>query len=362
MLTILITLCIVAGVAYTAKRVWPNHISKLEMVILIVVSILLTSAIYFAGAYSQTVDSEIWNGVVTNKHAAKTSCSHSYQCHCRVVTRAPTCTKGGCSGGGSRTECDTCYEHLYDINWVVASDIGSWNIDRIDRQGLQEPPRFTIVKQGDPVSATHTYTNYIKGAPDSLFHAYAGLMQQYQQLIPTYPLNVYDVYKIDRAIVIGKVQVPQLDKWNYELSVLNGKLGPQKQVNVAIVFVDIADQKFQYALESAWLGGKKNDVIIVFGTTKYPSIDWVGVISWTDKQLFKVQLRDELFAQKQIDMEKTLSIIQQNVSRNYERKHMADFEYLKYEIEPPLWVLILSVVLGSACAVGLAFVFRDVTL
>ena len=38
----------------------------------------------------------------------------------------------------------------------------------------------------------------------------------------------------------------------------------------------------------------KNDVVVVMGTPSYPRIDWVQVLSWTDVELFKVQLRDEL--------------------------------------------------------------------
>lgn len=362
MWTILITLCIVCAVAALAKRIWPKDISKVEILMLVTVSVLLTTGIYFAGAYAQTADAEVWNGNVTGKHPAKTSCSHSYSCNCRTVYRPPTCSGGksySCSGGGSTTICDTCYEHSYDVNWVIESNIGSWNVDRVDSQGLQEPQRFTIVKQGDPVSSTRSYTNYIKGAPDSLFHAYAGIAQQYQNVIPEYPLAIYDMYKLNHAVVIGNVPVPEIDKWNYELAMMNGRVGPSKQVNILVVFTNVSNQKFLYALESAWLGGKKNDVIVVIGTSKYPTIDWVGVTSWTDKQLFKVQLRDEIFSQKQIDRTQLLAAIERTVLSSYNRKPMADFEYLKYEIEPPTWVLILSIVLGSVCAVALAFVFRD---
>jgi hypothetical protein len=62
MWTILITLCIVCAVAALAKRIWPKDISKVEILMLVTVSVLLTTGIYFAGAYAQTADAEVWNG------------------------------------------------------------------------------------------------------------------------------------------------------------------------------------------------------------------------------------------------------------------------------------------------------------
>src|ERR1035437_10316243 len=84
------------------------------------------------GMFSETADTEVWNGKVTSKEKEQVSCSHSYSCNCRSVQ--------SCSGSGkdrsctSSTQCDTCYEHNHDFDWVVHTTIGGKEIDRIDRQ------------------------------------------------------------------------------------------------------------------------------------------------------------------------------------------------------------------------------------
>jgi len=42
-------------------------------------------------------------------------------------------------------------------------------------------------------------------------------------------------------------------------------LGRKKQVNVIVVLTEIDDPSYKYSLEAKWLGGNKNDVIIVMG-------------------------------------------------------------------------------------------------
>jgi hypothetical protein len=135
------------------------------------------------------------------------------------------------------------------------------------------------------------------------------------------------------------------------------KLGPQKQANVIVVFVNEINSSYVHALEGAWLGGKKNDVIVVVGTTHYPAIDWVRVSSWTDKELFKVELRNDLETLGTVDKAQFLGIIEKHTKTTFVRKNMADFEYLKDEIEPPTWVIVLAFVLGLSVALGLSYFF-----
>lgn len=312
---------------------------------------IISIATYALGMASQTVDYEVLNGQVVSKTRDQVSCEHSYQCHCHPVR--------SCSGSGksrscsSSTECDTCYEHPFDVDWEVHSNIGGWNIDRIDRQGLREPPRWSVVKNGDPVSRTHMFTNYVKAVPESLYHL--NVTHTFDNMIPAYPNNVYDYYKLDRALSIG-VPVPDLKDWSNDISNILRTLGPAKQANIIVLFVKTADESYIHALEGAWLGGKKNDIIVVIGTTQYPKIDWVGISSWTDKAMLKVQLRDDIMSLQTIDRAKIIQAIQTDTMKLFERKQMADFEYLKYEIQPPDWVLTLAIILGILIPVVIAVV------
>ena len=105
----------------------------LQMTLQIVVAGISVAVIY----NRNTWDRETFNGTVVSKEKDRVSCEHSYDCFCYE----------SCSGSGENQTChqvcQTCYEHSYDYSWRVHSDIGSLTISRIDRQGVNEPPRWT---------------------------------------------------------------------------------------------------------------------------------------------------------------------------------------------------------------------------
>jgi hypothetical protein len=332
-----------------AKAIWKNEITFGELAINLVVGIAVVVLGWAAGRHLQMADSEVLNGELSQKYSERVSCEHSYQCNCRK-----TCTGSGKDRSCSET-CDTCYEHNWDVDWVLDTTVGKIKVDRVNRQGTQEPPRFSRAQQGDPVARTHVFENYIKAAPDSLFNAMSEqqLKAQFAGKLPAYPLQVYDLYNLDHVLVSG-FSLPDLPAWNRDLSLMLRTLGPAKQVNVVVVFVNNADSQYAQALRAEWLGGKKNDVVVVIGTTQYPKIDWVSVFSWTDKELFKVQLRDDLSDLGTADRTKVLGVIQGHVSKSFVRKPMADFAYLQDLIEPPTWVIGSLVLLSLVVSVGLS--------
>ncbi len=345
---------------YIAKLIWKRNVKGVEVAIAGAIGILAAAIVYACGLASQTGDTELINGEVMSKDSQHVSCSHSYDCNCRMVRVPQTCSGTGknrtCTGGGTERKCDTCYEHSFDVDWNVRSNVGSFGISRVDRQGLIPPPRWLQVNNGDPVAKTHYFTNYVKAVPESLFHAHMELNGKFDNMIPAYPSNVYDIYKIDRALSVG-VPVPDLKEWSQDISVLLRKLGPQRQANVIVIFVNTADESYLHALEGKWIGGKKNDIIVLVGSTSYPKIDWVAISSWTDKALFKVQLRDDILSVGSIDRPAIMKAIDTNVMKTFERKQMKDFEYLKYSIEPPFWVLTLAIVLGMIASLGCSYLF-----
>lgn len=310
---------------------------------------------FFTGKAGKTMDVEIWNGEVTGKAQEQVSCEHSYSCNCKQVT---SCTGSGSSRSCSTsTSCDTCYEHSHDYDWVVKSNVGNKNISRVDRQGVHTPPRWASVQIGEPFSRENIHTNYVKAVPDSIFHASDKMIAtQFASMIPAYPKQIYDYYRINRALTVG-VPVPDLQQWSDDISRILKQLGPQKQANVIVVFVKTADTNYEYALRAAWLGAKKNDIVVIIGTTDYPKIDFVRILSWTDKEIFKVELRDAIQELETIDREKIIYAIFTYTLRDFKRKSMKDFEYLSNEIDPPNWVIVL-VFIVMLVATGF-FAFKD---
>ncbi len=185
---------------------------------------IVTAMVYFAGAYSSMYDVAIINGEVTSKKRDVVHCRHSYPCRCRTVR----------SGKTTSTHCDTCYRHPFDVDWDVHSNVGSERINTVDSQGLIEPPRWTSIKIGEPFATTEQYLNYIKAAPESLLN-YGRDKLLYSDIIPQYPDNIYDYYRINRVVQIG-VSSPYATKYNEKISEVLKVLGPQKQANLVFVF------------------------------------------------------------------------------------------------------------------------------
>jgi hypothetical protein len=340
---------------FVAKLIWNHHITFGELAINVAIGILIVVLGYLGGKSFQTMDQEVLNGQVTSKSRDKVSCSHSYRCMC-----VETCSTDS-KGNRSCTEiCQTCYDHAYDIDWNLATTLGTIEIGRVDRQGLDQPSRWTRAAAGDPVATTQRFTNYIQAAPASLFNAAVEkrALERYRNQVPAYPLGVFDYHYLNRVLAVG-VKLPDHAEWNRELALRLRQLGAAKQVNWVVVLTSSADPAYADALRAAWLGGKKNDVIVVLGTPAYPNIGWARVLSWTDKELFKVQLRDDLQALKTADRTRVFDTIEKHVRASFVRKQMKDFEYLRHEIEPPGWLLALLFFLSAGASVGLSLYFRS---
>ena len=355
MITFYILLLIPFIFALIIKFVLHKSISFVEMFSMVTVTTLIISATYQAGVYGETHDTLIINGLVTSKAKERVSCRHSYQCHCH--TR--------CSGFGETRSCsqicDTCYEHSFDNDWNAYTTIGTWTISTIDRQGLNGPLRWKDIKSGDPVSKTESYVNYVKAVPESLFNFNMKLVEDFKGGIPAYPIDIYDYYKINRIVLDG-VNVPDVSQLNTDLSKVLGALGPTKQVNAVIVITKHKSAMYAKVLQASWIGAKKNDVIIVIGADEYPKIAWVSVFGWAKHDIFNVQLRDELKEIGVVDRTKIISAIYTNIQKNYVRKPMAEYEYLKDQIEPPMWVSILAIVLSLVSLGFMAFQFHKFDL
>jgi hypothetical protein len=308
-----------------------------------VVSILMTGG-YFAARYQATSDTEIWNAQVESKDHQRVSCSHSYPCNCRPVSCGKNCTT---------VHCDTCYEHLYDVSWYVYTTAKeSFEIDRVNRQGTDEPPRWTAVRLGDPTALPHSYTNYIKANPWSLLNK---TDEGTQFALPPYPLSLYDYHYVDRFVHTELFH--NALEWNHDLQLLNSSLGVDKQVNIVIV-VTKESESFSHALQNAWLGGKKNDLIVVIGSKDGHNIDWARVVSWSHSEVLKVEVRDALIDIGNLDDRAAIiTMLNEQIKRGFVRMDMEDYKYLMAGMEPSETVMWILLVVGMLISTGLSWLF-----
>ena len=325
-----------------------------EMFITVGLVLVLGLSSWMIGNHLDKLDVQIISGEVTGKKTVKVSCSHTYDCYCY----------DSCSGSGSSRSCtrvcQTCYEHSHHFHWDVYTSIGEFEIDRIDRQGEDEPPRWTQVKMNDPVARRVSFVNYIKVAPDSLFNNLKNVdALPYVAQIPEYPVGIYDYYRIDRAIQVG-INIPDLKAYSVEIENSLRTLGAAKQVNYVMVFVPgNYTQAFAETLKVKWLGGKKNDVIVVAAFDKYPaSPKWVQVVSWTDNNLYKVVLRDRLAAHPVWTPRSVVQIMNEETKAGFKRKSWEDFKDLENEYRPSAMVVWVTFVLMLLCNIGLTWFFH----
>jgi hypothetical protein len=334
LLTFVIMLVCFGISMYITRQDWKRNYG--EIAAASVIPGIVALAVMAGGWYANVRDVNVLNGFVTSKTKDRVSCSHPYPCNCRK--------------SGKSTHCDTCYLHPYDWDWVLHTNIKrDVVIDRIDMQGVREPGRYTKAQVGDAVALTDTYINYLKPSEHSLFND-SKLLNKYSDRVPEYPGKVYDYHYVDRVLT-DKVALPEQDKWNQALANMVKELGDRYQVNTIVLFTSVPEQDYYNAVRQKWLGGKKNDVILIIGTPNFPDIDWVRTLSWTDNELFKVELQDDVYDLKKVTTpEPVMTQLHDHIAKNFVRKEMKDFDYLKDEVSPePEWYLVALFMAIAAC-------------
>lgn len=317
------------------------------------VNLVLMVSGFYISIGQQTSDTEILNGEVMAKERIHDTYTRSYDCNCRTES------SGSGSNTTSRQVCDTCYEEHYTVEWRCDTTLGGIRIDKLDETSSSvydepDPNRYTVIKEGDPVAKEHSYTNYIKAVPQTLFKPSSSkLKDEFLNQIPGYPDSVYDFYKIDRVLSVG-VPIQNVPEWNEKLSILLKKLGPLKQANVVLVLVKTENPDYFYALQDSWINGKKNDIVVVLGgvTDLAKPPKWARVMAYAEHDLFRVKMRDALLEMPDTQVDSVLKVVEQNTMKYFERKQMADFAYLENEIDPPLWVIVTLVVLCFCSFIG----------
>lgn len=270
------------------------------------------------------------------------SCEHSYSCNCTTI----------CSGKPLTCNriCQTCYEHFHDYDWVVESNVGRETISRIDRQGTDEPPRFTAVNIGESFATEETYYNYIKASPFSIFNK---TELDKEVAVPSY-LSVHDYYRINRVVDYGskfKFDNQLNDLLNSSLKVL----GPKKKVNV-VVIIHSKGGLFAESIRAKHLGGKINDVYVVVDINEKGEFNSVSVFSWSKNDLVNIKVRDSLLDIGKWDAEKMNASISSNIDKHYQHRSIEEFKYLEEDVEIPKWAIWFVMIFGIMFPFGAAYV------
>lgn len=331
------------------KVIWHKNISWQEVGIHLGSVLPATVLIFAVGYHSSIGDTLLIHGQVTQKVRNNDSHQESYSCNC--TTR--------CSGGKTNTcstTCQTCWRTVYTVDWYLKSTIGNIQID-YERSyyrsvwNTPDPKQYLEAYVGEPCSKSEYFKNYVKGSPSSLFNT-GKYVTKPSLPVPNYP-NIHNIYKVNNLINVGtsiKTDVLE-EKLSHKLKVL----GAKKQANVILILANTQDANYKYAVEKAWLGGKKNDIVVIVGTTDSKNVLWADGFTFGLSQgnhLMLTQMLDNLRG-KSLESTDIVEVIASSIESGFKRKQMEDFKYLAREIEPSTSLLIFVFILQLISNIGI---------
>lgn len=379
-------IALLAPILITAVAWWwsGGKITLAEAGIQLGIVFVVTSCFWFIGRFSDTTNVEVWNGEITKKNAQTEQCpwgwrdSTDWFCTeytTRRVKDGPPreeCTPYTDSNGKRKKRChmvqDYKTQYKYDYDWerryfLNTNVKANFEVSRIDPQGVKYPPLFNQAYVGQPASAKHTYTDWIKAASDSVFHQDGAAEEKYKDILPDYPNYVYDLYKIDRVIRVGNVDAP-IAEMNRQLAESLKAMGGKKQINVIVVLIDAKlapSEEYSLALRRYWSGFKKNDAVLFLAVDPASKkLVWANSLSWSKKAMYDVTMRRTYVEQigKQIDYTAIVGNIERTAYAHYERRSMKEFEFLKDQIPVPNWLIFVVMVVSVGGSLGLAWFFH----
>ena len=346
MLLLLLVVPVITGLCFflfASKKINIYEFLAQEVAVVLVIVIA-----YFVGLHGQMADHKVHSSVVSTKTNETQHCCHAYPCNCREV----------CSGSGENhscsTICDTCYMHSHDEVYRATSALGETVYKNGCRSpGSGPPKRWTDIVIGETTAVEHPYENILKASPDTLFRR-SGSTEKFADKIPAYP-EVYDEYRITRWLNAGVIE-PKSKEWDDLLDQFNSEQFRLNGINAIVLVTNQTDRAYAEGVRESWIGGKKNDLVVIIGASAYPKIDWVDVVSWSKMEELKISVRDSVLSLGSVDGEKIIGVMKDN-AKMFRERSMEDFDYLKYNLMLPTWAMVLLFLIGTALSVGLSIYF-----
>lgn len=352
-----------AVVAFGAKKYYGKEISPVETLAQVAIGIGFGFAASILFAMGQLHDTEVITGSVLNKQRVHDSYEESYDCNCRTVT------SGSGNSKTTSTVCDTCWRTIYTVDWFLNTTIGRIDIASKESEWRSvynsiNPRAYLDAKPGEACSQYRSYQNYILASPDSLFNASEYRDTSFDAAIPAYP-RIYGIYKMKHTLSVDNA-IPYQERDAWDLGIRNHlkARNANTEPNVLFVFTKTTDRTYRYALERKWLGGKKNDLVVVVGTSEYPKVDWVEVITLgntSGNELTAIKIRNRLEDMK-LDPVKTVKATFDVIDAHFDMKPITDFEYLKDEQQITFWQAILIVIVSLIASIIVSYIFSRNTL
>lgn len=341
-----------------------------EYVLLFIIPVAVIAITKVASVSSQTKDYEVWNAYLTSARYVEAWSTWVVE----------TCSKEVCTGSGDDRRCHTEYYDCSYCNdhreyWEAYDNLGnSYRISesqfnylcskwknktfkelnrRIKRHGSCGVDGDEYITQYNnvfedmvPIASRHNYENKIQASK-----------------------SVFNFQKVDTVDIreLGLYEYPPIDMWNYNpiiggnsiaasqrLQKWNGKLGSFKQVHILICVYK--NKPFESALmqENYWVGGNKNEFILCIGLDDENKIEWTHVISWTEQEKLKIDVREDV-KDMPYDLMKIVDYTADKVSKQFVRKKFADYDYIS--IKPTGTAIVVAFIITLVLTIGLSVFF-----
>lgn len=190
------------------------------------------------------------------------------------------------------------------------------------------------------IVTSHRYENRVKVAK-SVFNFIEVTDEDKERLgLYDYP-KIYDGYK--QSVIIGYKD----DVAERKLQLLNGKLGPKKQVKVFILVFEGKTKEAGVMQEAYWKGGNKNEFILTIGIDKQGNVNWAHPFSWAERSIVKVNAREFVMSQEKLNLSGIADFLHDDLDKRFVRKSFSDFSYLTVEptITSIVWASIILVII-----------------
>lgn len=358
---------IILYVYWKRKTVW------WEFLIPFGASLLLCCIMKWTVESVQTADTEWWTGAVTSAEYyepwdEEVACRHpKYKTVTRTRTR--TDSKGRTETYTETEQVQDGYEHMYDVDyhpayWQVI-DTNGITVGINDRKFAELTYKFgnrSFVNMNrryhsingnkyvakwdgsdekcEVCTTEHSYKNRLI-ASNSVFKfpepdSKEGLVE--------YP-RIGGFY--DSQFILGAYD-PIAER---KLALWNARNGREKQCR--LIFIIYNDMPVDVALnqENHWQGGNKNEFIVGVGVSG-GNVKWAYIISWTENELLKSEVKQLVLAQDKLELVPLVDKVGEKVKTSFARKHFKDFDYLT--VEPPFWTVALTFILTIAINVGIS--------
>jgi hypothetical protein len=279
------------------------------------------------------------NGHIVKKTEDRTSC-----CHCRTICDSRD-KKGNCTS--SHEVCD----HSSDSSWVLHVSTGhSITVENCDGSH-SAPKRWKQAVIGEFAAVEHSYTNYLKADEDTLLRH--GADEKLVARIPELP-EIYDLHRVKKVVLDGAT-APTF--WQTELEKINDDFGARRQIDIIFLLTKSTDtERYTDAVETAWLYGPKNALIVVIGTDG-STITWARVVTMSRVEALKVELREGLTGLS-LEDPTIFTVLREQVTRHWQRTAMEEFEYLGSHASPTTGWMVFLYILALALSVGLSMLMH----